>query len=164
MSAKQLKNNLSLVKPAPRQRKREGIVIVEMLVALVVFAIFVAGACKLLVSHRQMSDMARAHYTAVNIAKNRLELVRSFEFGQVDGFLEDKVEVDASGAPAELADYRRSTSVIGVSSNIYELAVTVEIRDRKTLQFSGRQEELTTFFAEYLTENSSVGGGVAPNS
>lgn len=113
----------------------------------------------MLLSHHEMSDMARAHYTAINIAKNRMELVRTFDFGQVDDFLEDKVNVDASGSPTTLGYFRRSTQVSNVSANLLELNVIVEIRDRKTLGFNGRQENLTTYFAEYLSEESSPGGG-----
>jgi hypothetical protein len=147
-----------------KRRRCAGSSIVESLMALIVFALFIAGASRMMVNHRQMSDMARGHYTAVNIAKNRLELVRSFQFGQVSNFLENKVLVDASGLPDPEGSYRRTTEVASQSGNLLELAVTVEIRNRKTMGFEGANEHLTTFFAEYLTENSSVGGGVAPNS
>ena len=88
-----------------------------------------------------------------------MELIRTFDFGQVDAFLEDKVNVDASGLPSTLGNFSRSTQVSNVSSNLLELSVIVEIRDRKTLAFNGIQEDLTTYFAEYLTEESSPGGG-----
>ena len=142
-----------------RSKSRAGIALVEALVSLTLLAIFLAGAMKLMLSHHELTDMARAHYTAINIAKNRMELIRTFEFGQVDGFLEDKVSVDASGVPSTLGNFRRSTQVSNVSANLLELSVIVEIRDRKTLGFSGRQEDLSTYFAEYLTEASSPGGG-----
>jgi type II secretory pathway pseudopilin PulG len=137
---------------------RAGMTVVETLVALTIFAVFTTGACKLLMSHRQISDMARAHYTAINIAKNRLELVRTFDFGQVDDFLEDKVVVDASGVPDSMGNYRRSTEVGNVSSNLLELTVTVDIRNRQTLVFNPANEQLSTYFAEYLPP----GGGTAP--
>lgn len=102
--------------------------------------------------------MARAHYTAINIAKNRLELVRTFDFGQVDDFLETDIIVDASGAPSSEGNYRRSTAVSMVSSNLLELTVTVDIRNRQTLIFNPANEQLSTYFAEYL----APGGGTAP--
>jgi hypothetical protein len=142
-----------------KSKSRAGIALVEALVSLTLLAIFLAGAMKILISHHEMSDKARAHYTAINIAKNRMELIRTFEFGQVDDFLEDKVNIDASGMPSTLGNFRRSTQVSNVSSNLLELAVIVEIRDQKTLAFSGSQEDLTTYFAEYLTEQSAPGGG-----
>jgi len=127
-------------------------------VALTIFAGFSTGACKLLMSHRKIADMARAHYTAINIAKNRLELVRTFDYGQVDDFLENNVVVDASGVPDAVGNYRRSTTVSNVSSNLLELTVTVDLRNRQTLAFTPAKEQVSTYFAEYLES----GGGTAP--
>lgn len=141
-----------------KSRNRAGTTIVETLVALSVFAIFSVGSSKLLMSHRRLADMARAHYTAINIAKNRMELVRTFDFGQVDDFLEDQVVVDASGTPSATGNYRRSTKTNSIKTNLIELTVTVEIRNRKTLEFMPAKEEISTYFAEYL----EPGGGTAP--
>lgn len=141
-----------------RRRNRAGTTIVETIVALVVFAIFTTGACKLLVSHRKITDMARAHYTAINIAKNRLELVRTFDFDQVNNFLENRVVVDTSGIPSETGNYRRTTEVSNVSSNLVEVTIDVEIRNRQTLEFTPSHEQLSAFFADYL----EPGGGTAP--
>ena len=132
--------------------------IVETLVALGIFAVFSTGACKLLLSHRKISDMARAHYTAINIAKNRMELVRTFDFGQVDDFIEDAVVVNSSGTPSTDGNYRRTTAVSNVSSNLMELTVTVDIRNRQTLIFNPANQQLNTYFANYL----APGGGTAP--
>jgi len=138
--------------------KSAGMTVVETVVALTIFAIFTTGACKLLLSHRQVSDMARAHYTAINIAKNRLELVRTYDFDQVNNFVEDKVVVDTSGIPSADGNYRRTTQVSNISSNLLELTVTVGIRNRRTLQFNPANQELSTYFANYL----APGGGTAP--
>ncbi len=147
-----------------KSSKRAGISLIETVVALTILAVFVTGAAKIIIASQKLSDKAREHYAAINIAKSRIELVRTFEFGQVDNFLEDKVLVNASGAPDVNGNFRRTTTVSEVSSNLLEMAVTVEIRNRKKLAFTGEREQLRTFFAEYLTEESSVGGGVSPNS
>lgn len=139
-------------------RRCAGMTLVETIVAIAVLAIFSTGACKLLMSHRQLSDMARGHYTAINIAKNRMELVRTFDFGQVADFIEDKVVVDASGIPNTAGHYRRTTQVSTVSGNLLELTVTVDLRNRKTLAFTPAKETVSTYIAEYLDS----GGGTAP--
>lgn len=139
-------------------KARAGMTLVETVVAIAVLAIFTTGACKLLISHRQMTDMARAHYTAINIAKNRMELIRTFDFGQVDDFIEDQVIVDTSGLPDTAGHYRRTTETSNINSNLLELVVTVDIRNRKTLAFTPAKEELTTYVARYL----EPGGGTAP--
>lgn len=138
--------------------KRAGTTLVETIVAISVLAVFSTGACKLLLSHRKVSDSARAHYTAINIAKNRMELVRTFDFGQVNDFLEDKVIINNNGQPNSAGHYRRSTEVSNVNSNLVELTITVDIRNRKTLDFTPAKETLTTYIANYL----EPGGGTAP--
>jgi hypothetical protein len=147
-----------------KHKSKAGIALVEAIVAVAVFAFFITSACKMLVMHRKMSDGARNHYTAINIAKNRMELVRTFDFGQTGDFIEDKVVVNDNGQPDQWGDFRRTTQFSMVDTNLLELAVTVEIRDRKTLAFEGDGQHLTTFFAEYLTEESSVGSGTPPGS
>ena len=141
-----------------RNGSRTGITLVETIVALTILAVFTTGVCKLLLSHRMASDMARAHYTAINIAKNRLELVRTFDFDQVGNFIEDQVVVDASGIPSSAGNYRRTTQINSISDNLLELTVTVDLRNRKTLEFTPAKEVLNTYFARYL----EPGGGTAP--
>lgn len=145
------------------RRRREGIVLVETMVALTLFGFFMAAASTLVVQHRRLSDMARNHYTAVNIAKNRLELVRTFDFNQVENFVEVDVIVDKGGFPDTEGRYRRSTVVKSIEDNLIQLEVVVEILNRKTLQFDGEREMLSSYFAQYLSEDSSVGAGVTPN-
>lgn len=158
MRKRHITDKPDMIQDFVKRRNHAGITMVETVVALSVFAIFTTGACKLLLSHRKVSDMARAHYTAINIAKNRLELVRTFDFLQVDEFVEDKVMVDASGVPDAGGYYRRSTEISTVSSNLLELAVTVDILNRETLLFNPANERLISYFANYLPS----GGGTAP--
>lgn len=146
-----------------RSTSRAGTSIVEALVALLVFALFVSGACKLLLSHRQLSDMARAHYQAANIAKNRMELVRTFDFDQLERFSESYTLINTSGTRTQNGNFRRSTSMRKLSGNLIELTIKVEIKDRKSLEFDGGEEEVVTYIARYLTEEDSIAGGVASN-
>ena len=122
--------------------------LVEALVALVLFAIFMAGAGKILLSHRGLGDITREHYTAVNIAKNRAELARTFNYDALPDFRETDVLVDASGDPitGNRGTYRRST-VVDLVNNVAELTVTVDIRNHKTLQFEGAHQEVKTYIA-----------------
>ena len=56
-------------------------------------------------------------------------------------------------------DYRRSTEVTNINANLLELTITVEIRDRKTLGFDGRNEHVSTYFSKYLSKSSTPGSG-----
>ncbi|MCF7848660.1 MAG: hypothetical protein K9M45_07420 [Kiritimatiellales bacterium] len=133
-----------------KNRKRAGVSLVETFMAVVIFSMFSTGVCQLVFYHRKMLDTARAHYTAVNIAKNRLERLRSVEFDQIPDFSELQIPVNASGRPETGTPYRRSTTVTTVSTNLYQLDVTVEIQDRETLAFGGSEEKLVSFFSHYL--------------
>ncbi len=132
-----------------RNRNREGLSLIETIVAVLVFAIVISGSCGLIVQGKQLSDIARAHYTAVNLCKNRLEKARTFDFDQLDLFAEANVVVNASGSPDYRAQYRRSTTVTEINSNLVQFNVVVEIRNRVTLAFDGEQETLSSYIANY---------------
>jgi len=122
---------------------------VETLVALTIFATFIAGASKMLLSHRAIADMTREHYTAVNIAKNRVELARTFNFADLEGFGETDVVVDALGDPVASSDgnYRRSTAINLVTNNLVQLTVSIDIRNHKTWAFDGASQEVESFIS-----------------
>lgn len=130
-------------------KRRAGTTIVETVVALSIFAVFMAGAGKLLLAHRGIADMAREHYTAVNIAKNRVELARTFSFEALSGFGENDVLTDAFGEPtaAGAGNYRRSTSINLVTNNLMELTVNVDIRNHRTWEFDGAHQEVKSFIS-----------------
>jgi len=123
---------------------------VEALLALTLFAGFTMGAAKLLVVNRKLLDMARARYTAANIAKNRMELVRTFDFAQILELNETAITVDAKGIPLEEGYFRRVTDVSLLATNLCELAITVEVKNRKTLAFDTEGETITTYVAKHL--------------
>lgn len=133
-----------------RPRLRSGMTLIEVVIAVFIFGIVIGGACMLVVQTRQGTDNARAHYVAINIAKNRLEKGRTFGFDQLSVFVEDEVLVDVSGAADSGGNYRRTTVVSNVTSNLVEMVVTVEIIDRVTRQFNSRKSEsVRTYFADY---------------
>jgi prepilin-type N-terminal cleavage/methylation domain-containing protein len=133
-----------------KSRKRAGMTLVETIVALAIFAVFTTGACKLFMSHRRLSDMARGHYTAINIAKNRLELARTVDFGQLASYAESNVVVNVSGEPDTEGHYRRTTDISNFSGNLVEIAIKVDLRNRRTLDFTPANEQLTSYIANYL--------------
>lgn len=130
--------------------KRAGSTLIEALVAMSIFAVFIAGTSQLLVSYRSILDLARSHYTAANIAKNRMELVRTFDFDQIPQLTETGITVNDSGIPSVLGHFRRSTTISTLNTNLYELAITVQVQDRKTLAFDDSGETLSTFISLHL--------------
>ena len=128
---------------------KAGFTIVESLVAVFTLSIFVAGVCALLVAARESIDRASMHYTAVNIAKNRLERLRTFEYGDMVMFAESDVRVDNEGNPDNAGHYQRSTTVSNVSARLLDVTVEVGVQDRVTLGFEGEKEVVQSYFTKY---------------
>ena len=129
--------------------RKRGISIIETVVALMIFSICIGGFCGVVMQARQLSDQARDQYTAVNMAKNRFERARSFDFDQLHLFRESQVVVDHEGQPKQYGNYRRTTTVSNVNERLKEMTVTIEIKDRHTTHFRPG-ENLRMYFADYV--------------
>jgi Tfp pilus assembly protein PilV len=132
--------------------RREGLTLVETCIAVLVFGIAVAGICALVLQNRQASDMARDHYVAANIARNRLEKAKQFNFSAVASFRETAQSVDIAGnrVSSNAAMFIRSTTITNVLgyTNLLSLIVTVQIRDRNTRTYRGESETIQTYLAD----------------
>lgn len=137
------------VRARKQTHPQRGVTIVEVVIALAIFGIAVGAACGLVVGARTLSDSARDHYTAINLAKNRLERAGALGYDVLPLFEESNSVVDKNGNPDPNGNFRRSTIVSDVRSNLRELTVIVEIKNRFTLQFDGEAETLKTYHAKY---------------
>lgn len=140
--------------PAPpgqsqREDARRGMTLVEVMVAIIVFGAFIAGMCEVVMVAKEASDRGRLHYAAINIAKNRLERIKTFGFEQLPRFVETRVVVNVQGQAASAGDYRRTTTVQNVKTNLAQVTVLVDIRNKETAQFSGQSERLITYIARF---------------
>ncbi|MEN7973640.1 MAG: hypothetical protein ABFR47_07375 [Verrucomicrobiota bacterium] len=142
-----------------RNRERAGTTIVETLVALVLFATFIAGAVRVVMAQRQVSDKARMHYTAINIAKNRIEQVRNMrhlDYEQIKNMDEPApgVPVNQDGDPvgANEGKFRRITTITPAAHNNYRLEIRVEVKIRNpiTLNFGEENEHVKSYMAKLL--------------
>jgi len=144
---------LGCVKLAFGRRTKRGMTILETVIALTIFFICAAGIAELIVQTMQLSDRARDKYQAANIAKNRLERAANVGFSQLALLVESNtyVDVDCTVIGEENAMFRRSTAISQVSTNLMEVTVTVERRNRLTWDFSGLSEVVKTYLTEYQT-------------
>lgn len=133
-----------------KQKGRCGTSLVEVMVALTIFAIFIATSCKIMIVTRSTLDLARDHYTASNLAKDRIELTRTFDFNQLPELQEDALVINSEGVPDANGHFRRITDVTLVTSNLYEVAVTVGIKNRKTLKFAPSEQSVVTYVSKHL--------------
>jgi type II secretory pathway pseudopilin PulG len=136
-------------KTAETSMSKRGISIIETVIALMIFSICIGGFCGVVMQARQLSDQARAQYTAVNMAKNRFERARSFDFDQLHLFHESQVVVDHDGQPSANGNYRRTTTVSNVNNRLKEMTVNIEIKNRISTEFRPG-ENLRMYFADYV--------------
>ena len=140
---------------AKKNLRKCGSSIIETLFALGLLATFISGAGKSIMMTNKTSDMAQAHYTAINIAKNQIEQVRNLrraEFEQILSLQESGVRVDETGRINANGHFRRTTSITKDSRNefLIEVHVTVEMQNRVSRKFDGAEEELRSYIAHLL--------------
>ena len=133
-----------------RARTRQGLCLVEAIVAISLLALCIGGVCAVVMNARQLADMARDRYVAANLAKGRLERARSFSFDQLSLFTESNVVLDESGSPNADGAYRRTTTLTTIMPRLVQVAVRVDVRNRITRAFSGHPQTLTTYVADYI--------------
>lgn len=132
-----------------KRADRRGVTLVEGVVALFLFAMTVACACEVILVTRRTCDRARARYTAVNMAKNRLEHVLAFNYHVVEFLEVDNIVVDRNGAPDAEGDYRISTVVMEVAPSLKQVTIRVDIRNHRTMDFDGETQKLSSYVSRF---------------
>ena len=144
------------------RKNQQGSTIVETIVALVIFAIFITGATRVIMAHRQVSDKARAHYTAINIAKNQIEQVRNTletsDFSQLRNKEERSpgIQVDSKGEPSDVGKFMRVTEINKINDDLAEIVVTVQILNRTKLTFGTENSHLKSYLSRSFLDNTTL--------
>lgn len=130
---------------------RGGFSIVELMVAVLILALVIAGAYPIVMQGERLQRQARDHYLAICMAKNRLERCRNFDYKDLYLFAESNLVVNAAGSAYAEGGFRRTTVVqTNYAPRLTEIAVTVEIKNRSAAAFQGEKETLKTLFTKYL--------------
>jgi hypothetical protein len=132
-----------------RSGGRRGAGLVEAMIGLAIMATSMAGTCRVVLQAKQVSDMARSHYTAAAIAKNRIERILTTSFGTADLYAESNVRVNTSGTADAMGAYRRSTTIRAVGAGMKEVLVSVKIQNRITLAFGSEEEKVSSLTADF---------------
>lgn len=121
--------------------RRSGFTIVEAVVSSVLLAMVLGGAYTLIVRTYTVSRVARDHYVASNLAKNRIERAHNFRYSDLPLLAESKVMVDDNGSGDTEGHFRRTTRVntsfvdpITGATNT-EVSVAVDVRNIRTGSF-----------------------------
>lgn len=128
--------------------RRAGLTLVESVIGLMVFSGFIGGACKLVVLSHHVGDRAAAHYAAVNIAKTRIERIKTFGFNQFELCQESGIVLNRSGRPDNNGNFRLTTTVVSRGEGLKDVTVRVDIRNPRTLAFDGEHEQIASSLAD----------------
>lgn len=132
------------------KRGRAGVTLLETVMAIMILGVGFAGACALIVQTGNLSDMARDHYVAINLCKNRIEKARAMPFAAVTSLCETNVVVDEGGNVISSARFMRTTDMVYVQTNLIQMTVRAEVKNRFTLDFSSNDcETIATYVVEY---------------
>ncbi len=130
--------------------------IIEVLLAIAILTVSLAGAYTMVVMCKRMLLSARDHYVATTLCLARVERARDIAYPLL-GLLEEVAPgtvMDQDGAPDANGNYRRTTLIQANTpeEGVTRLEVTVVMRNRRTLQFNVHdQERMTCAYTTYLT-------------
>lgn len=132
--------------------RRSGFTLVEVVIALALIVIVLGGAYSLVIHAARVSRMARDHYIAVNLAKNRIERARNFRYADLYLLAESNQVMDENGGPSDSGRFRRTTAVDSVSRpGMTVVTVTVRVRSLRTGAFGNEGESMSTMLTDYMT-------------
>ena len=139
--------------PQPKRKRdsRRGTTLVETMIAIMILGGTVGGACHMTVLAKGISDQAREHYQAINVARNQLERMRVLGFDQLSACAEAEVRVDSNGAVNPNGHFRRTTSITVLASDLKEAKVVVDVMNRISLDFNGGSEEISSLMTRFRT-------------
>lgn len=133
--------------------KRQGFTLVEAVISAAILVIVIAGSYSVLTLSSKMIRSSRDHYIAINISRARMERVRNFRYNQLSTLAETNALIDDKGNPDTSGYYRRSTLIqTNYAPGLTKVEVRTDIRDLRTLTFSGENESVACLFTEYLTQ------------
>jgi hypothetical protein len=124
--------------------------------AVFIMAIFAAGSFGLVGSVREAMDGSRDHYVAVNLAKNRMEWLRLYPVAQLSQLREREVVLNEIGTADSSGNFRRTTSANPLNTNLWDVTISVAVRDRTTGLFvTNGQETIRTYLTDFIAPPSS---------
>lgn len=128
-----------------KRKGQRGFTLMEVMMALVILLIFMVSAFQAVTAALWMNQQARDHYVAINLANSRLERARNLQYASLAQLVESQLVMDEHGVPNANGAFRRTTSVnASYGSNLTEFVIQVDIRNRKSKQFEGDNEQLAS--------------------
>jgi prepilin-type N-terminal cleavage/methylation domain-containing protein len=133
---------------------RAAFTMIEVMVSAFLIALIMCGAYVLITRAATLSRVARNHYVAVSLARNRLERARTMDYNSLALLAENNVIVDDNGTPCPGATFSRTTTIntnwsANPTQKVTYVNVVVKIRNMRTGQFVGEQETSESLYTDY---------------
>ncbi len=112
-----------------RGKFTEGFTFIEVMVAITLLVLSMAGAYQVVNMSMQARQNAHNYYTATIIANNRIERAKNVTFDNLAMLVEDNSRVNELGAPDLAGRYYRTTTVDpmwGEEEQVTRIAVVVQ--------------------------------------
>lgn len=117
-----------------RSGSAAGFALMEVMVASAIFTIAAVGFARAYVTAIRTQTMAKNHYRATCIARNRIERARGTEFASMPMLAETDRRVNELGSADSTGGYLRTTTVdTNLPPNAVSVTVSVKYPDRMTV-------------------------------
>ncbi|MBI3252142.1 MAG: prepilin-type N-terminal cleavage/methylation domain-containing protein [Candidatus Omnitrophica bacterium] len=108
-----------------RTSANRGVTLVEVMIAVFIFLIGMAGLLDVTIQCSTMGKRAEYAYTAYNLAKNHLERLKTYDFASLASAAETGTAINADGDPDASGSFTRSTTITTSYSNNANLTMAV---------------------------------------
>jgi prepilin-type N-terminal cleavage/methylation domain-containing protein len=118
--------------PYSNRASRGGFTLTEVMVACFILAVGISGFGIGYLSAMRTNRLAKNHYQATCLARNRIQRARSVSFTSIPLLAETDRVIDADGNADANGLFRRTTAVAQTAtSNTLDIAVSVRYPDAK---------------------------------
>ena len=138
--------------PGECTRPSAGFTLVEVMVASLIFVMFCVFFLSAAISAMRSQQLACDYYTAMTIARNRIQRAKTFEYSSLPLMSENQVPVDGDGNITTTGIYRRTTIVSAYTNgtpNLYKVTIQVNYIGARRSQ-SEKPVELSTLVTEKM--------------
>ncbi len=120
--------NTASIKPGEFTRTSAGFTLVEVMVASLIFLMFCIFFLSAAIAAMRSQQLSCDYYTAMTIARNRIQRAKTFEHSSLHLMSENQVPVDGNGNISATGTYRRTTSVTAYTNGSLDLyKVTIQV-------------------------------------
>ena len=131
-----------------KKKNKRGTSLVETLVAMIILALGITGAVKLVLTSQKLSDISSEKYDSVNLAKSRFEQMGMADVSDLSSWETSNMVCNVQGRPDPNGNYRINTMVTYINTNLAKVVIQVYIRNHVTREFDHSPEQITTYMSD----------------